>query len=126
MSAGSASPQKKLQRRLGNMAGRRTPSFFIVSATEGTENQMLNSDFLTKEAGLSRVFCDGQQTHAPRSQATNMSNAERSKVMSKVCEKRSCSVIPYRYTTASTKCVTFRCATATPFGVPVLPEVNRR
>ncbi len=47
-----------------------------------------------KRPGAISWRSDGQQTQAPRSQATNMSKTERSKVMSKVCEKRSFSSIP--------------------------------
>ena len=46
-----------------------------------------------KRPGVMSSRSAGQQTHAPRSQATNMSKTDRSKVMSKVCEKRSSGVI---------------------------------
>jgi hypothetical protein len=66
----------------------------MKTPTEGTENQTVSFASRINLAGLISVFSPGQQTQAPRSQATNISKAERSKVMSKVCEKRSCSVTP--------------------------------
>ena len=54
------------------------------TAVEGTENQMVSPASLTNFPGLINVFCEGQQTQAPRSQATNMSKTERSKVMSNI------------------------------------------
>ena len=75
-------------------------------------------------AGLTRVFAGGQTSVAPVSQETNMSNAERSKVVSNVCERRSPSPIRNRAVATSTRAVTFACDTSTPFGDPVLPEVK--
>ena len=66
----------------------------MKSPVDGTENQIVSRDSLMKRPGLISSACGRQHTHAPRSQATNMSNAERSNVMSNVCEKRSSSVIP--------------------------------
>src|SRR3989454_8655726 len=93
ISAGSGSPQNKLQRSVGNSPAFKAPRRFIKTPTEGTENQTVNFTSCMNFAGLIRVLSEGQQTQAPRSQATNMSNAERSNVMSKVCEKRSCSLM---------------------------------
>ena len=55
-----------------------------------------------------------------------MSETERSNVMSKVCDRRSCSVISQPSTVTSRKRLTFRCLIITAFGVPVLPDVKMR
>ena len=55
-----------------------------------------------------------------------MSNTDRSKVRSNICDRRSSGPIAYRSTAASTNARTLRCVTITPFGVPVLPDVKSR
>src|SRR5712664_2109989 len=83
---GRGSPQNKLTRSCGYWPGFRRPSCFIKTAVDGTENHIVRLLFFMKLSGLMSSFWDGQQTQAPRSHATNMSNAERSKVMSNICE----------------------------------------
>ena len=60
---------------------------------DGTENQTVICERLMNRPGWISSFWTGQCTDAPTSHATNMSNTERSKVMSKVCENRSSAVI---------------------------------
>ncbi len=69
-------------------------SLRMKAPVEGTENQTVSSAALMKRPGAISSRSEGQHRQAPRSQATNMSKTERSKVMSKVCEQRSSSVIP--------------------------------
>src|SRR5690349_21775745 len=95
-STANGSPQKRLQRKDGKAPGFSAPNPFIINAIDGTENQTVSSESRMNCEGFSKAFRDGQQTQAPLSQATNMSKAERSKVKSKVCEKRSDSSIWYR------------------------------
>src|SRR3954453_2502145 len=89
ISTGSASPQNKLNRNPGYKSGLRTPKRCMNIAVEGTENQTVNRESLTNAPGLINCFLVGQHTHAPLSQATNKSWADKSKVRSKVCETRS-------------------------------------
>src|SRR5919201_3910671 len=91
-SAGSASPQNRLQRRVGKMSGFNTRSRLMNTAIEGTENQKVSLERRMKSDGLRRLFSVGQQTHAPFSQAANMSKTDRSNVRSNVCENRSSGV----------------------------------
>src|SRR6267154_1750302 len=90
---GRGSPQNKLHRNRGYCPGFSIPSCFMNTATDGTENHTVNSASWMNLPGLISVFCEGQQTHAPRSQATNISNTDKSKVMSNICDSRSSSVI---------------------------------
>src|SRR3977135_1551567 len=89
---GRGSPQNKLRRSCGYWPGFSRPSCFMKTAVDGTENHMVRLLFFMKLAVLIISFCDGQHTQAPRSQATNMSNAERSNVISNICDNLSCSV----------------------------------
>jgi hypothetical protein len=66
----------------------------MIIAADGTENQTVRSDDRMNSAGARSDLAGGQQTQAPTSQATNMSNTDRSKVMSNICENRSSSVNP--------------------------------
>src|SRR6266498_3889009 len=93
-STGSASPQKRLQRSVGNASGFRTPSRFMNSATDGTENQTERPARRMKSDGLSRSFSLGQDTHTPLYQATNRSKTDKSNVRLNVCERRSSAVMP--------------------------------
>ena len=77
-----------------------------------------------KRAGLDQLRCRAAHD-APPSQATNMSKTERSKVMSKVWEKRS-SAVGRSGRHRSTKGEDVPWATITPFGMPVLPDVKSR
>src|SRR5882762_10019040 len=88
-STGRASPQNRLRRTDGYIPGLRVPSFFMKTAVDGTENQVVNCDCRMNFPGLIEVFCDGQQREAPLSHVANMSCTDRSKVMSNVCEQRS-------------------------------------
>src|SRR5467141_4515861 len=90
---GRGSPQNKLSRSEGKLCGFRVPNCFINAIVEGTENHTVNRLSRMNCAGLINDFCDGQKTHAPRSQDTNMSKADKSKVKSNICETASCSVI---------------------------------
>src|SRR5438105_879471 len=96
-SAGSASPQNMLTLSFGYAPLFRAPSRFMKTAVDGTENQIVNCVSLINRPGLRSVFSDGQHTQAPLSHATNMSATERSKVMSKVWEKRSSWLIEKRF-----------------------------
>src|SRR5579863_9803161 len=98
----------------------------MKTAIDGTENQMVRRASFMNRPGLIRVFSEGQQTQAPFAQATNISATDKSNVMSKVCEKRSCSVIEKRLVMKAIYGSTFRWATMTPLGTPVLPEVKSR
>ncbi len=80
------------------MPGFIMPSRFIMSATDGTENQIVSSDSLMNLPGSTSVSGGGQHTHDPRSQPTKRSKTEMSKVMSNICEKRSSWVTPMRST----------------------------
>src|SRR5271156_6798149 len=68
----SASPQKRLQRKVGNAPGSRSPSLEANMATEGTENQTVSSFSSTKVAGVSVCSAYGQSV-APASQQVNRS-----------------------------------------------------
>src|SRR5262245_45196518 len=126
MSTDNRSPQNRLHRSEGYRPVFSTPNRSINMARLGTENQTVNCLSRMNRSGLSSVWRDGQQTQAPSLHATNMSKTDRSKVVSKVCEKRSSGVISYRSVIVRTKCAALRCVTGTPFGVPVEPEVNSR
>ena len=71
-------------------------------------------------------FSGTEYKHAPRSQHTNMSCTLKSKVISNICEKRSCSLTWYLSHTYWTYDFTFDWLTGTPLGSPVLPEVKSR
>src|ERR1035438_5781765 len=92
-STGNASPQNRLSRRPGYWPGFSSPKRFMKTAVEGTENQIESRESLMNLPGLIIAFCEGQHTHAPRSHAAYMSWADKSKVISKVCETRSSAVI---------------------------------
>src|SRR5439155_21968481 len=87
-SAGNASPQKRLQRSVWKASGFSTASRRMKSATDGTENQTDRRERRMNSAGFSKALSVGQQTQAPLSQATNMSNEERSKVRWNIWENR--------------------------------------
>src|SRR5260370_9286678 len=93
---GSGSPQNRLNLRDGNPPGLSRPNCFISETVEGTENQIVSPWPRMNCPGLINVFCEGQHTHAPRSQDTNMSKAERSKVRSNICDTISCSMTSSR------------------------------
>src|SRR4030095_11043844 len=99
VSTGKASTQNKLNRSPGYMPGLRTPNRRMNTAVDGTENQIVNRASFTNAPGLINCFCVGQHRHAPLSHATNMSCADKSKVKSNVCDKRSPLSIPYRLVT---------------------------
>src|ERR1700679_1550583 len=84
----SASPQNRLQRKVGNAPGSSTPSFEANMATDGTENQHVSSFSSTRVAGVSVCSAYGQRV-APASQQVKRSCTLRSKVRSKFCEQRS-------------------------------------
>src|ERR1700736_3361328 len=88
VSAGKASPQKRLNRNRGYLPGLRRPSRRMKTAVEGTDNHMVKRESFIKSLGLKRSFWVGQHTHAPRSQATNMSCADKSNPRSIICETR--------------------------------------
>src|ERR1700736_4016019 len=89
ISTGNASPQNMLTRSLGYMPAFRAPSRFMNTAVDGTEIQIVSRASLINLPGLISVLFGGQHKQAPPSHATNMSDIERSKVMSGFCEKRS-------------------------------------
>src|SRR5208283_989618 len=120
-----ASPQKRLQRRVGNAPGCNSPTFEANMATDGTENQQVNSFSSTKVAGVSVCSVYGQSV-APASQQVNRSCTLRSNVKSKFCEQRSAALKPNRFFAYSMYATAFDWLTATPFGIPVLPEVNSK
>src|SRR5271156_1567034 len=84
----SASPQKRLQRRVGNSPGSSIPSFDANIATDGTENQTVNCFSSIRVAGVN-VFSAKGISVAPASQQVKRSCTLRSKVKSKFCEQRS-------------------------------------
>src|SRR5271157_2540072 len=86
--AESASPQNRLQRKVGNAPGSNRPSFDANMATDGTENQHVSSFSSIRVAGVSVCSAKGQSV-APASQQVNRSCTLRSKVKSKFCEQRS-------------------------------------
>src|SRR5437870_221817 len=98
-STGNASPQKRLRRRRGYKAGFNSPSLRINIAVEGTENQAVSRASFMKAPGLIICFCVGTQRHAPFPHVTNRSCADKSKVRSNVCDKRSFFSIPYLFVT---------------------------
>src|SRR5215471_6980847 len=88
---GSGSPQNRLSLRDGNAPGFSKPNCFISETVEGTENQTVSPWPRMNCPGLISVFGEGQHTHAPCFQDTNMSKADRSKVKSNICDTISCS-----------------------------------
>ena len=95
--------------------------------TEGTENQTVSACVADEAPGVSSSAADGQQTQAPRSQATNMSKTDRSKVMVEGLREAVVRVDPVALDrSTSMKARTLRWATVTPLGMPVLPEVKSR
>src|SRR6266513_4755752 len=94
-STGNASPQNRLNRRCGYRPGLSSPSRRMNIAVEGTENQAVNRAALMKAPGLIICFRAGTQRQAPLVQVTNRSSADKSKVKSNVCDKRSLFSIPY-------------------------------
>src|SRR5208282_2878866 len=101
------------------------PSFDANMATDGTENQHVSSFSSIRVAGVSVCSAKGQSV-APASQQVNRSCTLRSNVRSKLCEQRSPPCMPKRFAAYSMYATTFDWLTATPFGIPVLPEVNSR
>src|SRR4030095_1834536 len=95
-STGNASPQNRLSRNSGYKSGLSSPSRRMNIAVEGTENQTVSRAALMKAPGLIICFWVGTQRHAPLVHVTNKSCADKSKVRSNVCDKRSLSSIPYR------------------------------
>src|SRR5262245_34484377 len=93
-SAGRGSPQNKLQRKDGNTSGFSAPRRRMNTPVEGTENHTVSSASRMNWPGDISAASGGQQRHAPRSHVTNISNAERSNVMSKVWDRRSVSLMP--------------------------------
>src|SRR4029077_8234857 len=79
---GKGSPQNKLHRRRGYCPAFSIPSCFMKTATDGTENHNVSSASWMNLPGLISVFWWGQQPQAPLPQATNMSNTDKSKVIS--------------------------------------------
>src|SRR4030095_10898414 len=98
-STGNASPQNRLNRRCGYRPGLSSPSRRINIAVEGTENQVVNRAALMRAPGLIICFWVGTQRQAPLVHVTNRSCADKSKVKSNVCDKRSPLSIPYRLVT---------------------------
>src|SRR5438067_12841894 len=101
-STGNASPQNRLSRNRGYNPGLSSPSRRMNIAVDGTENQAVNRAALMKEPCLIICFCVGTQRHAPADHVTNRSCADKSKVRSNVCDKRSVFSIPYLFVTWST------------------------
>src|SRR5579871_6587513 len=91
---GSGSPQKKLSRTDSKWRGFRTPRCFMNAMVEGTQYHTVSPMSRMNLPGLMTVFWGGQHRQAPRSQAINMSYTDRSKVISNICETRSCSFMP--------------------------------
>src|ERR1700733_1880062 len=91
--SGNGSPQNRLSRSDGNAPGLSARRRLMKTAVEGTENQTVSSISLMKLLGFINAFLGGQQSHAPRPHATNMSNTDRSNVMSNIWDTRSSSVI---------------------------------
>src|SRR5580658_649960 len=84
----SASPQNRLQRKVGNAPGSSRPTFDANIATDGTENQTVSSFSSTRVAGVS--VCSAEvHSVAPASQEVKRSCTLRSNVRSKFCEQRS-------------------------------------
>src|SRR5262249_61307222 len=98
----------------------------MTPATEGTENHTVSSWSRMNLAGSVTDFSGTQNKHAPRSQHTNMSWTLRSNVSSNACEHRSSSSMSYRAPTYRRYERTFAWLIGTPFGSPVVPDVNRR
>src|SRR5690348_13151288 len=96
ISTGNASPQKRLSRNLGYKSRLSSPSRRINIAVEGTENQAVNRASLMKAPGLIICFWVGTQRQAPFVQVTNRSCADKSKVSSNVCDRRSLLSTLYR------------------------------
>src|ERR1035438_5934863 len=92
----SASPQNRLQRRVGKAPASSNPSFDANIATEGTENQQVSSFSSIRVAGVSVCSAYGHSV-APPSQQVNRSCTLRSKVKSKFCEQRSPPWMPKRF-----------------------------
>src|SRR5204863_6779419 len=93
-STGKASPQNRLSRKCGYKPGLSSPSRRMNIAVEGTENQTVSRAALMKAPGLIICFWVGTQRQAPFVQVTNRSCADKSKVRSNVCDKRSLFSIP--------------------------------
>jgi hypothetical protein len=66
----------------------------MSAGIDGTENHTVRPCRLTNELGAMSSIGLREHTHAPFSHAMNMSNTERSKVWSKVCERRSSGPMP--------------------------------
>src|SRR5207302_9454284 len=98
-STGNASPQNRLSRKCGYKPGSSSPSRRMNIAVEGTENQTVSRAALMKAPGLIICFWVGTQRHAPFVHVTNRSCADKSKVKSNVCDKRSLFSIPYLFVT---------------------------
>src|SRR5436190_2670121 len=101
-STGKASPQNRLSRKCGYKPGLSSPSRRMNIAVEGTENQAVNRASFMNAPGLIICFWVGTQRHAPVAHVTNRSCADKSKVGSNVCDKRSLHAIPYLFITWST------------------------
>src|ERR1700719_4013298 len=94
-STGSASPQKRLRRRLGNKSAFNIRMRSSIITTEGTENQTVNRFSRITRDGARSALGGRQYSDAPADQHRNWSWTLKSKVTSKVCEKRSWAAMSY-------------------------------
>src|SRR6478672_3089206 len=94
-STGNASPQNRLSLKRGYEPALSSPSRRMNIAVDGTENHPVNRASFMNAPGLIICFWVGTQRHAPFAHVTNRSCADKSKVRSNVCDKRSLFSIPY-------------------------------
>src|SRR5690349_23058434 len=80
----SASPQKKVKRRLGMHPGSSKPACRINAAADGTENQWVKSCSATRREQSNVVFSGALYRHAPEVQARNRSWTDMSNVRSAI------------------------------------------
>src|SRR5215469_6396836 len=92
----SASPQNKLNRKVGNAPGVNSPILDANIATDGTENQTVILFSSISVAGVRVCSVQGQSV-APAFQQVNRSCTLRSKVRSKFWEHRSSALISNRF-----------------------------
>src|SRR6266478_383973 len=124
--ADKGSPQKRLQRSEGKQFADNNRIRESKPMTEGTENHIVSPLSRMNFAGAITDFSGTTNRQAPRSQQTNMSCTLKSNVRSNSCESRSSQDTSYRSQIYSTYDRTFAWWIGTPFGTPVLPDVNNR
>jgi hypothetical protein len=96
-----------------------------LAAIVGTDIQTVSAVRFKKLEGAMRSWSNGTHRQAPAAQPRNISPTEKSKDSAASWLTRSRASSGKRSDTASIHARALACVTATPLGVPVLPDVNK-